>query len=77
MGNMEMIGRWMMLVGLAIMILGGLVWFFGKYLKLDSLPGTLRIEGSGFTCVIPLLASVVLSVVLTLVLNFIARLFNK
>ena len=47
MGNLEMIGRWMMVAGLVVAILGGLVWFLGKYLKLDSLPGTLRIEGSG------------------------------
>ena len=76
MGNLEMIGRWMMVAGLAVTILGGLVWFLGKYLKLDSLPGTLRIEGSGFTCVVPLLASIVLSLVLTLVLNLVARLLK-
>lgn len=77
MGNLEIIGRWLVVVGLATVILGGVMWFAGKYLKIDSLPGTIRIEGSGFSCVFPVLASIVLSLVLTLVLNIIARLLNK
>ena len=46
-------------------------------MDLESLPGTLRIQGSGFTCVVPLLASIVGSVVLTILLNLVVRFFRK
>ena len=38
-----------------------------------QLPGTIRIQGSGFTCLIPLLGSIILSVLLTIVLNLLAK----
>jgi hypothetical protein len=58
-------------------VLGGLLWLVGKATGLNELPGTLRVEGSGFTCVFPLLASIVLSVVLTIILNVVLRLLNR
>jgi len=77
MQNLEVIGRMLMVIGLVTFVLGGVLWLSGRYLKIDSLPGTLRIEGSGFTCVFPVLASIVLSLILTLVLNLVARFLNK
>jgi phosphotransferase system glucose/maltose/N-acetylglucosamine-specific IIC component len=77
MGNFEMIGRWLVAGGILIAVLGGILWALGRFAGLNRLPGTLRIEGSGFTCVIPILASIVLSLVLTVVLNLLARFLNR
>ncbi len=77
MGNFEMIGRWLVAGGIVIAVLGGIVWALGRFAGLNRLPGTLRIEGSGFTCVIPILASIVLSLVLTVALNLLARFLNR
>ena len=77
MGSLEVIGRWLMVVGLITIVVGGLLWLSGKFLKIDTFPGTLRFEGSGFTCVFPILLSIILSLVLTLGLNIAARLFHK
>ena len=77
MDNLAVIGRWLIIIGVTLAILGGIAWLLSKIPGVNNLPGTIRIEGTGFTCLIPLLASIVLSVVLTLVLNLIIRLFNK
>jgi hypothetical protein len=77
MGNLEMLGRWLMVGGVVLAVIGGIVWALGRFTGLTRLPGTIRIEGSGFTCVIPILASIVLSVVLTLALNLLARFLNR
>lgn len=76
MSNFEIIGRWLLVLGLALAVIGGLVWGLGR-LGVNQLPGTLRINIPGGTCVIPLLASIVLSIVLTLVLNLLARFLNR
>jgi hypothetical protein len=69
MGNFELIGRGLVVAGIALAVVGGLVWVLGRFAHLDRLPGTLRIEGSGVTCVFPILACIVLSVLLTIALN--------
>jgi len=72
--NLEGIGRWLLIVGIGIALVGALMWAAGRYFpNLGQLPGTIRIQGSGFTCLIPLLGSIILSVLLTVVLNLLAK----
>ncbi len=72
--NMETVGRWLLVLGLAMALLGGFVWLVGRFFpNLTQFPGTLRIQGSSFTCIIPLLASIILSILLTIVLNLLAK----
>lgn len=78
MPGIEMVGRWLFVIGLAITLLGGMVWMAARlFPNLSQFPGTIRIQGSGITCVIPLLASIILSIVLTVILNLAARFLNK
>ncbi len=74
--NLEVLARWLFFIGLGIAILGGILWLISRIPGIDSLPGTIKIEGSGFTCLIPLLASIVISVILTILLNLAGRLFK-
>jgi hypothetical protein len=61
-------------VGIGIALVGALLWVASRFFpNLGELPGTIRIQGSGFTCLIPLLGSILLSVLLTIVLNLLAR----
>ena len=71
------LGRWLIIIGVVIAILGGIVWLLSKIPGVNNFPGTIRIEGAGFTCLIPILASIVISVVLTVLLNLLIRFFNK
>ncbi len=76
MNSMEWLGKWMVFFGLALAGIGGLIWLMGRFAGMGDLPGTLRIERPGFTCVIPILGSIILSLLLTIVLNIIVRLLK-
>lgn len=72
----ETAGKWLLILGLGIMLLGGLVWLLGRvWPGLSSFPGTIRFQSAGgaVTCVIPILASIVLSIILTVLLNLAAK----
>jgi hypothetical protein len=77
MDGLVSIGRWLVVAGLVLAVVGGLVWLVGRFSGLNNLPGTLRITLGGATCVIPILGSIILSIVLTLVLNLVVRLLNR
>jgi hypothetical protein len=74
--NLEVLARWLVIGGIGIVILGGILWLVSRIPGLNGLPGTIKIEGSGFSCVFPLLACIVISIVLTVLLNLAARLFK-
>jgi hypothetical protein len=70
--------RLLVILGVILVIAGGLIYLFARLgLPLGKLPGNIRIEGNNFTCVFALGASILLSVILTLVLNIIVRFLNK
>lgn len=62
-------------LGLALLVAAGLFWMLGRLgIVPGRLPGDIRLQGSGFTCVIGLGTSLLLSVILTLLLNQFIRL---
>lgn len=77
MNELGTIGKFLMIAGASLIVLGGLVWLLSRAHFLGRLPGDIRIERPGFTCLIPLASSIVLSVLLTILLNVIAQLLNK
>ncbi|MEW6569352.1 MAG: DUF2905 domain-containing protein [Chloroflexota bacterium] len=78
MPDLTQLARWLIVFGLSLTAIGGLVWVVGRTgLPLGRLPGDLRFESGGFTCVIPLATSIVLSLILTVALNIILRWLSK
>jgi hypothetical protein len=77
MNGLEMMGKWLMVIGAALLVLGGLVWLLSKVSFLGQLPGDIRIERPGFTCMVPLASSILISILLTILLNVIVRLLNR
>lgn len=74
MPGLDVIGRWLVGLGILLVIVGGLIWLLGRaFPNLSQFPGTLRIQGSGFTCVFPVLAMIIISIVLTILLNVFSR----
>ena len=72
------LGKWIILVGLGLALLGGVIWLVGKTgLPLGRLPGDIRIERGGFSFYFPLATSILISIGLTLLLNVLARLFKR
>jgi len=77
MEGLEWAGKMLVFGGLTMTAVGGVLWLIARLPGLSQFPGTIRIERPGFTCVVPVLASIILSIVLTVVLNVIARLLNR
>ncbi|MCC7448930.1 MAG: DUF2905 domain-containing protein [Anaerolineae bacterium] len=77
---MEGIGRALLLIGAGIAVLGGLFLIFSRIPVLNqlfNLPGDIRIEGSNFSCFVPIVSMIILSIILTVVANIIIRLLNR
>ncbi len=67
-----------MAVGLAILLVGGGLYLAGRInLPLGHLPGDIRIERGNLTCLIPLATSILVSILLTAVLNLVIRLLRR
>ena len=69
---MEGLGRLLLVVGVVIALLG-LIFVLWPGLPLGRLPGDLRFRLGGATVFIPLATSILLSVLLTLLLNLFLR----
>lgn len=67
-----MIGRNLIYIGLALVVIGAL-WLLAERLGFGRLPGDLVVRKKGFTLYFPIVSSIVLSVVVSLLL----RLFRK
>lgn len=66
------------MLGIVLVVVGGMVWLLGRTgLPLGRLPGDLRIEGEKVSCYVPIASMILLSIVLTVVLNIIVRLLNR
>jgi hypothetical protein len=75
---MENIGRFLMIGGIVLFVIGGLVFLAAKFgIPIGRLPGDIRIERDGFSFYFPLASSILISIVLTIVINVILRLFKK
>jgi len=76
--NLFGIARFLVIAGIVLLVMGGLVYLIARTgLPLGRLPGDIRIQRENFTCVFPLATSILLSILLTLALNVIARLLNR
>lgn len=75
---MENIGRYLMIGGIILFAVGGLVFLAAKFgIPFGRLPGDICIEREGFSFYFPLASSILISIVLTIILNTILRLFKK
>ena len=67
-------GPTLVLLGLAIVVVGLLVWA-GGFAWFGRLPGDIRIERETVRIYIPFASMLVISIVLTLLLNLLSRFF--
>ena len=75
---MESIARYLMLGGIVLFLVGGGVYFAAKFgIPLGRLPGDIRIEGENGSFYFPVTSSILISVVLSILLNIISRFLKK
>jgi len=71
------LSRLLIILGGLLVLAGILIWAAGKIPWLKNLTGTLRFEVGGLTCIFPILASIGISLVLTIVLNILGRIIGR
>lgn len=74
---MENLGKAIVGIGVILVFIGLFLWFFGDKLSwFGRLPGDIRIERPGFSCFFPITTMIILSLVLSIVLSVLGRIFK-
>jgi hypothetical protein len=71
------LGKWLVIAGLGLALLGGVMWLLGRLPFFGNLPGDIRIQTQNVSCFIPLVSMILLSILATIILNIIIRIVNK
>ena len=71
------LGKWLVIAGLGLALLGGVMWLLGRIPFFGNLPGDIRVQTQNFSCFLPIVSMIVLSILATIVLNVIIRIVNK
>lgn len=75
---MSSLGRLLVFMGIGLILIGGIVWLLSRFpgLPLGRLPGDFSWEGENVRIYFPLATMLIVSVLLTLLINLILRLFR-
>jgi len=65
-----------MVFGIILLVVGGLFWLGGR-LGLGSLPGDMKFGGQNWSSSAPIATSIILSLVLTVAINVLWRIFGR
>lgn len=69
-------GKYLLIAGVIIVAAGIVIYFFHDYFKwMGRLPGDFRIEKENFRIYFPLATMIILSLVITLLINIFKRFF--
>lgn len=68
--NLQLLGRFFLLIGALFIIIGGALILFGR-IGIARLPGDIVIQRPNLTVYIPLASGILISLILTILLNLI------
>ena len=74
---MEEIGKWLILFGGLLVIVGGVILLIGKVPWIGRLPGDIVIQRDNFSCFFPIATSILLSIVLTILLQLVRYFMSR
>lgn len=72
-GGFDSIGKSLIYLSIIITMIGVLIYFGAKVFNFGRLPGDIRIEKENFGFYFPIVSSIVISIILTIVLNLFTR----
>lgn len=76
--DIQSVGRVLLIIGASIALIGLLLMSGGRFTPwLGRLPGDFRFQGGNVSCFFPLATSIIVSLILTILLNIVIRLFNR
>ena len=74
--NSQLIGKYIIIIGVIVIVVGVLYYLAGDKLHwLGRLPGDIRIERDNFKFYFPITTMILISLILTLIINIIKKLF--
>ena len=75
---MENISRFIVLAGVVLIVVGAILFGLAKLnIPLGHLPGDIRIDGANGSFYFPVVTCIILSIVLSVILNLLGRFLNK
>ena len=75
---MENLARYLMFGGIILFLIGGGIFLASRFgIPFGRLPGDIRIDGENGSFFFPITSSILISVLLTIVLNIISRFLQK
>jgi hypothetical protein len=77
MSDLSSLGKLVVMAGAALLVLGGLILLAGRIPALGHLPGDIRLQRGNVSCFFPLTTMIIVSVLLTVILNILLRLWRK
>jgi len=76
--DLSSLGKAIVVLGAVLILAGGLIWLLGRSgVPLGRLPGDLHIQRDGMSCYFPIVSMIVVSILLTIILNIVVRLLNR
>lgn len=66
-------GKMLIYLGIILVVAGALMCMGGKWFSLGRLPGDLKWESAGFGVYFPVVSCIIISIILTIVLNLFGR----
>lgn len=66
-------GKTLMIIGGVLLVAGALLHFGGKFMQLGRLPGDIHIQRDNFSFSFPIVTSILLSIILTVILNLFSK----
>ncbi|HBL52409.1 MAG: hypothetical protein A3D24_04490 [Candidatus Blackburnbacteria bacterium RIFCSPHIGHO2_02_FULL_39_13] len=69
---LQELGRVIIIIGIVLVVIGSLFWFFGKLPFLGKLPGDFLLQRDNFSLYAPITTMIILSVFLSIILTIIS-----
>jgi hypothetical protein len=67
------LGRTVIVIGIVIVVVGSILWFFGKLPFLGKLPGDIMIKKDNFSFYFPITTAVLISVILSIIITLVSN----
>jgi hypothetical protein len=72
------LGKWIVLIGLGLAVMGAVVWLAARFgLNLGHLPGDISVQNGNFSFYFPCASSIIISILLTVLLNLVVRVLRR
>ena len=76
--ELSQLARIVALFGLVLLIVAGILYLLDRLdFPLGNLPGDIKIKRGNFTCAVPIISSLILSIVLTVIINLVLYLLKR